>query len=258
MLQKIADHADELYLSRLGQEVRRLRREQHINRRQLAERSSVSERFLAQLETGTGNISILRLRHVAKALDCQLAALLDAAEPGNGQQGRQARIALIGLRGAGKTTLGKAAAGQLEVPFIELTERIERTSGMALPDIFNLYGQDGYRRLEQRELHAVIDEHDNCILAAAGGVSEDTETFDLLLSNFRTIWLTATPLEHMNRVIEQGDLRPMHGHEEALAELKVILGSRARDYARADHILDTSGRDPGDVQAELTSLIARH
>ena len=257
MLQKIADSTDELYLSRLGQEVRRLRREQHINRKQLAARSSVSERFLAQLETGTGNISILRLRHVAKALDCQLTALLDAAEPANGKQEHEARIALIGLRGAGKTTLGKAVADQLDLPFIELTERIERTSGMALPDIFNLYGQDGYRRLEKRELNAVIDDNDSCILAAAGGVSEDSETFDLLRTNFRTIWLTATPEEHMNRVIEQGDLRPMHGHDEALAELKVILGSRAHDYARAGHILDTSGRDLSDVQAELTRLVER-
>ena len=257
MLQKTADQTDEFYLARLGQQVRRLRRDQRLNRKQLAERSNVSERFLAQLETGTGNISILRLRHVAKALDCQLSALLDAAEPGDGEATRKERIALIGLRGAGKTTLGKAAASQLGLAFIELTDRIEHTSGMSLPDIFNLYGQDGYRRLEQQELRAVIDENESCILAAAGGVSEDSVTFNLLRANFRTIWLTASPEDHMSRVIEQGDLRPMHGHNEALAELKAILGSRAHDYARADHILDTSGRSEDNILAELASLIGK-
>lgn len=257
MLQKISDQTDELYLHRLGKEVRRLRREQHINRKQLATRSRVSERFLAQLEAGTGNISILRLRHVANALDCPLQALLKAAEPVEAEAARKSRVALIGLRGAGKTTLGTAAADQLNLPFIELTERIERTSGMALPDIFNLYGEDGYRRLEQRELHAVIDANDHCILAAAGGVSEDNETFDLLLTNFCTIWLTATPEDHMDRVIEQGDLRPMHGQAEALDQLKVILDSRAHDYARADHILDTAGRELGEVQTELIRIIGR-
>ena len=257
MLQKVPDQTDKTYLRQLGEEVRRLRREQHINRKQLATRSNVSERFLAQLETGTGNISILRLRHVAQALNCPISTLLGAAEPASGETARKARVALIGLRGAGKTTLGQGAAAQLGLPFVELTDLIELTSGMSLPDIFNLYGQDGYRRLEQRELRAVIDESDNCILAAAGGVSEDTETFDLLLANFFTIWLTATPVDHMDRVVAQGDLRPMRGHDEALVELKAILGARAHDYARADHILDTSGRDTGDVQAELVSLIGQ-
>ena len=256
MLQKTTSQPDELYLSRLGLEVRRLRREQQINRKQLAERSNVSERFLAQLETGTGNISILRLRHIAKALDCQLAALLDAAEPADNSRTNNKRIALIGLRGAGKTTLGTAASSRLGLPFIELTDRIEHTSGMSVPDIFNLYGQDGYRRLEQRELRTVIEETDSCILAAAGGVSEDSVTFDLLRTNFRTIWLTATPEDHMNRVIEQGDLRPMHGRDEALAELKAILGGRAHDYARSDIILDTSGRTEESVLSELVELIS--
>lgn len=257
MLHKIADQADEAYLGRLGQAVRRFRREQRINRKQLAARSHVSERFLAQLETGTGNISILRLRHIAEALDCQLSALLHAAEPAAGQGACRQRIALIGLRGAGKTTLGKAAASQLGLPFIELTDRIERISAMSVPDIFNLYGQDGYRRLEQQELHAVIGENDSCILAAAGGVSEDSVTFDLLRANFCTIWLTATPEDHMSRVIEQGDLRPMRGHNEALAELKAILGSRAHDYARADHILDTSGRSRENVVADLIGIVSQ-
>lgn len=255
MLHLASASPDTIYLQRLGQEVRRQRGLQSINRKVLAERSGVSERFLAQLEAGSGNISVVRLRHIALALDCPISALLPEGLPKVGDDGRKNRIALIGLRGAGKTTLGRLAADQLGVGFVELTERIEHRSGLELSDIFNLYGADGYRRLEQSELRMVIDEHDDCILAPAGGISQDSETFELLLTHFRTIWLTATPEDHMDRVIAQGDLRPMHGHGQALSELREILGTRARNYARADHTLDTSGRTVDQVKKELLDLI---
>ncbi len=223
-----------------------------MNRRDLAETSGVSERFLAQLETGTGNISVLRLRHVALALGKEPHEVIRSAsgEPASAPAHR--RIALIGLRGAGKTTLGRLAAQRLGLEFIELTERIEQKSGLALNDIFNLYGADGYRRLEQQELRRVIDETQACILAPAGGVTENPETFELLLAQFRTVWLTADPDEHMQRVVAQGDLRPMRGHDEALDSLKTILATRARDYARAGDVVDTSGLT---VEAALARLM---
>lgn len=255
MLHEHSNLSDSAYLRRLGLAVRSRRQFQGTNRKQLAERSGVSERYLAQLESGTGNISIVRLRHVAVALGCRINQLLEPNEIGHSDAGTKDRIALIGLRGAGKTTLGKLIAGKLGVEFVELTARIERNSGLQLGDIFNLYGDAGYRRLEQRELRKVTDELDACVLAPAGGVCEDDETFGWLLSHFRTIWLTAAPQEHMDRVIAQGDMRPMDGYEEALSELKVILGSRAHAYARAGHVVDTAGRSVEDVCRELLETI---
>ncbi len=256
MLHETSSSSDPAYLRQLGERVRSERRRQDMNRKALAGRSGVSERFLAQLEAGSGNISVLRLRHVAQALNASINSLLSDESSHTADDARKKnRIALIGLRGAGKTTLGKIAAGELGVGFVELTKRIENSSGLALPDIFNLYGTEGYRRLEQRELSAVIDEYDGCILAAAGGISENSETFEMLLAHFHTIWLTATPEEHMQRVISQGDFRPMHGHDEALSELKAILGARARDYARAGHIVDTAGRSLAEARFELVEAI---
>ena len=255
MLHKTAHLTDKLYLEQLGNRVRGLRRQQAMNRKLLAERSGVSERFLAQLEVGSGNISVIRLRHIAQALDCSVSSLLDD-RPSPPEAGlRKNRFALIGLRGAGKSTRGRLVAEELGIAFVELTECIERSSGLALADIFNLYGADGYRRLEQRELRAVIDEHDDCVLAPAGGVSENSETYDELLARFHTVWLTATPQEHLDRVIAQGDLRPMHGHDEAFTELKAILGSRASDYARCDQRLETAGRSVETSKQDLLDLI---
>ena len=250
--------SDDEYLRCIGEQVRDLRHSKGLNRKRLAERSGVSERFLAQLETGTGNISVIRLRHVAAALDCEPSDLLSQSEPAALQRLKHDRIALIGLRGAGKTTLGRRLAASLNRPFIELTECVERATGMSLSDIFNLYGSDGYRRLEQRELDAVIDQHDTCILATGGGVAENTASFERLLKHFTTIWLTATPQEHLERVIAQGDLRPMAGHDEALVELKAILTSRSREYARASHIVDTSNRAEAVVEADLLAIATRH
>ena len=249
--------SDRQYLKRLGDEVRRLRRDIGLNRKLLAERSGVSERFLAQLETGEGNISIVRLRHVAFAIGCSVHKLLESIEPPDAGAA-SGRIALIGLRGAGKTTLGELAAARLNRPFIELTDRIERSSGLSLSDIFNLYGTEGYRRLEQRELNRVVEQYDDCILAAGGGVSENREAFETLLSKFRTVWLTAAPDEHLSRVVDQGDMRPFEGHNEALLELKAILGNRAHEYARAEHVLDTAGRHVTEAAADLVEIIAQN
>ncbi len=251
MLHKSIAPSDQVYLQRLGEEVRKARRGQRMNRKSLAARSGVSERYLAQLESGRGNISIVRLRHIAQALDCPISSLLDRDITATRGHDRKNRIALIGLRGAGKSTLGRLIADELGIAFAELTERIERSSGLDLSDIFNLYGAEGYRRLEQRELLSVIDEYDACVLASAGGISENNETFELLLANFETIWLTATPQEHLDRVVAQGDTRPIDGHHEALLELKAIMGNRARDYARAEHIIDTAGRSVNEVMQQL-------
>ena len=245
---------DNGYLERLGDLVRHYRRNNNWSRKKLAARSGISERFLAQLETGTGNISVVRLRHIAEALQIPLSAILAKAENSSGNQWPN-RIALLGLRGAGKSTLGQLAADRLNVPFVELTARIEERTGLGSAEIFDLYGIEGYRHLERSELEAVIDECPQCVLAAAGGISESSEAFELLLTEFFTVWLTAAPEEHMERVRAQGDLRPMQGHSQALQALKSILGSRARHYARADAILDTMGRRETASCDELVELL---
>jgi XRE family aerobic/anaerobic benzoate catabolism transcriptional regulator len=255
MLQKAVTHTRQPQLVELGARVRRLRNEQRWSRRQLAEKSGVSERFLAQLENGTGNISVLRLCAIARALGTAAANLLGGLDMAPDQHAKQERIALIGLRGAGKTTLGRVLAKRLALPFVELTDRIERQSGLSVAEIFNLYGNEGYRQLERAALQAVIDEDQPCVVATAGGIIEDAEAFELLLGAFFTIWLTATPDEHMARVRAQGDLRPMAGDAQAMQALKAILGARSHAYARADAILDTSGRKPNVCTEELQALL---
>ncbi len=242
-------------LAGLGERVRALRANRGITRKRLAQASGISERFLAQLESGTGNISILRLADVARALRTRPADLLKDIECDTCTVASARRTALIGLRGAGKSTLGRAVAERLKVPFVELTDRIERQSGLRVAEIFNLYGNTGYRQLEREALKDVIADNGVCILATAGGITEDHETFSLLLENFHTVWLTATPDEHMQRVRSQGDKRPMRGQTQAMNALKAILGNRSRDYARADAILDTSGQSALACAERLASLL---
>jgi XRE family transcriptional regulator, aerobic/anaerobic benzoate catabolism transcriptional regulator len=262
------------FLSALGERVRQLRARRGMTRRILARDSGVSERYLAQLEGGQGNASLLILRQLSGALDVPLEALVaDSPEApaelthalallrrltpeqlgeahallqntfGDGEAaGRAGRIALIGLRGAGKTTLGAALAERLGVPFVELDREIERESGVSLGTIFDFYGQAGFRRMERRCLERVIEQHPRFVLAAGGSIVSEQSTFERLLAACWTVWLKAAPAEHMARVVAQGDMRPMAGNPESMSDLQRILSGREPLYRRADAELDTSGK----------------
>ena len=259
-----------------------------MSRKALAKHSDVSERYLAQLEGGTGNCSIVLLRRIAQALSVPVAELIDdrpdravdsllmvqlidrltpaelqearsyllARFGGATSATRRDRIALIGLRGGGKSTLGALLADALEVPFIELDREVERRSGMALAELFEMFGQSTFRRQEGAALQAVLDQHPRFVLATGGGLVTEPSTFELLLASCFTVWLRASPEEHMNRVIEQGDLRPMSDNSRAMEDLVAILQSREALYAKADLAFDTSGLSPQQAVLALTRLIA--
>lgn len=242
---------DTSFLVRLGNNVRDARARAGLSRRSLSEASGVSERYLAQLESGQSNISILLLKRIAGTLGVTLPELLvPSAGPVASQRAR--RISLIGLRGAGKSTLGRLAAAALELPFVELNHEIERASGMPVTEVMALYGQEGYRRLEQQALETLTRTQDALVLAVAGGIVSESDTFAHLLHHTHAIWLSAQPEEHMARVRAQGDLRPMAGIPAAMEELRTILTSREALYARAQAQVDTSGRS---VEASLVHLL---
>lgn len=276
MSEKAASHAAEHrdgYLCRLGERVREERARRGMTRKILARDSGLSERYLAQLESGNGNVSIKLLRRICEALNLPLARLVDGEpdEPAAlrrlieilrrlpperlgealalfdahfavpDRRARHRRIALIGLRGAGKSTLGSRLARHLDVPFIELDAEIERDFGLSLSEIFALSGQTAYRRSERRALDGVLEGYPSFVLAAGGSIVAEAETYQELLSRCFTIWIKASPEEHMSRVIEQGDLRPMSDNKEAMADLNRILAARGPLYARADAFVDTAG-----------------
>jgi len=264
--------ADAAFLATVGRRVRERRAQRGVTRKTLARIADVSERYLGQLETGEGNISILLLRRIALALEVPLPELLAsteaeadlgrlgsllarvpahrraevvariAAELDDSHVEKQHRIALIGLRGAGKSTLGRALAQSLGVPFVELNSEVERETGLPASEVFDLYGRAGYRRIERRCLERLIDQHERAVLSLGGGAVSDDETFDLLLRRCRTVWLKASPEEHMARVLAQGDLRPMVGHADAMDDLKRILAVRDPLYRKADVVVDTAGQ----------------
>jgi XRE family transcriptional regulator, aerobic/anaerobic benzoate catabolism transcriptional regulator len=264
---------DTHYLRRVGERVREARERRGMTRKLLARDSGVSERYIAQLETGQGNISILLLRQIAQAMNLSASELvrdapdqpleltllvetlrrLKPAELAEARQSlnsmfagatvrkRTGRIALIGLRGAGKSTLGALLARDLRVPFIELDREIERIAGASLAEIFDLYGQVAYRRYERRALEAVLESHDRAVIATGGSIVAEAGTYDLLLTACYTIWLMAAPEEHMSRVVAQSDLRPIAGNQEAMADLRRILAGRDALYAKTDARVDTTG-----------------
>ena len=227
------------YLARLGERVRASRAGRGMTRKALAAASRVSERYLAQLEAGEGNISVLLLRKVAQALDVPIESLVrEEAAAGPAKR----RIALLGLRGAGKSTLGAKLAAALDLPFVELDREVEREAGSNLGEVFAMYGQEAFRRFERRALERVLRTHPAAVIAAGGSIVNHPDSYRILLDNCRTVWLKAKPEEHMHRVIAQGDMRPFKGRSAALEEIRKLLADRDRLYARADLTLETSGK----------------
>lgn len=236
-------------LARLGERTRRLRQEQHLTLRELSERSGVSLRFLLQVESGRANISVSRLADIAGALGTSPAALLS-----EGEQPRPI-IALLGLRGAGKTTVGRKLAKKRRVPFVELDTQIEQSAGLALREIFSLHGEEYYRRLEREALAALVHRATPMVLAAGGGIVASPESMELLGRHAVTVWLKAAPEEHWSRVVHQGDRRPMENQPQAMDALRELLTRREPLYARADIALDTTGRDPDQVATAVDDLL---
>lgn len=235
------------YLARLGERVRRWRLEHDMTRKALALASGVSERYLAQLEAGHGNVTVLLLRRLAQAMRVPLEEL--AREPERSP--RRERIALVGLRGAGKSTLGQRLAQAIEAPFIELDREVEREAGAPLGEVFSMYGQDGFRRFERRALERVLAGGPRAVIAAGGSLVTDPQTWRLLRERCYCVWLKASPEEHMQRVMAQGDTRPFRGSAAALEEIRRLLADRDELYARADAVIDTSRKSLSQTLAEL-------
>src|SRR3954465_6956843 len=282
-----ADHA--VFVAAIGRLVRLSRAKRGMTRRQLAQESGASERYLAQIESGQGNPSVLILKSIAQALDVPIIELLPRA---NGRPAamthvldvlartpvaelpalaelieshaarhvaadRARRIALVGLRGAGKSTLGRRLADELACPFIELARLVEQDYGARIPDPIEKAGLATFRRFDRACLERVIDEHATAVIATAGGIVSDAETYALLLRRSHTVWVRASPDEHMKRVMEQGDFRPMAQNREAMAALVAILDARRADYARAQAELDTSGDTIERSFGKLQDLVKR-
>jgi XRE family aerobic/anaerobic benzoate catabolism transcriptional regulator len=274
------------FLEQLGQRVRTMRALRGMSRKVLAKVSGISERYIAQLEAGRGNVSIVLLRRVSNAMGAHLEDLIPHAEPSPdwavirdllrkaspaqiaqakdalaGQSGAQPRlksfagIALIGLRGAGKSTLGKLLAKKIGWNFVELNKEIEAQNGLSVAEIIALYGQEGFRRMERSALTQLLARKELTVLATGGGIVSEPVTFDLILSSFYTIWLKAEPEEHMARVRKQGDLRPMADDRSAMAELRNILASREPLYARASAVVDTAGLTVDAAAARLIDTV---
>ena len=275
------------FLAAIGREVRRNRAKRGMTRRQLAQASMASERYLAQIESGGGNPSVSVLRAIAQALDLPVSALLpderihaaaldgvldllaqvperelpalakeiEARLARTAGADRARRIALIGLRGAGKSTLGRMLARRLGWPFIELDRRVEEEYGASIPDLIEMAGTATFRRHERSALERVIAEHDAAIITTAGGIVANPESYALLQRRAHTVWIRARPEEHMSRVMAQGDFRPMAQNREAMADLVAILEARRADYARAEAEIDTSGETVEDSYTELLHLV---
>ncbi|HTT48017.1 MAG TPA: helix-turn-helix transcriptional regulator [Pseudolabrys sp.] len=279
------NHAADAYLHRMGERVRNLRHQRGITRKALAQHAKVSERYLAQLEVGRGNISIVLLRRIARAIGLPVTQLVhEGAEPpldlvlltqflerlppeklvearklvtehfSSPAEDRR-RIALIGLRGGGKSTLGRMLAERIDVPFIELDREIERRSGASLSEIFDMFGQETFRRAEREALDDVLRRHKHFVIATSGSIVTEPGTLELLLSSCFTVWVRAEPDEHMRRVMAQGDMRPMANNVRAMEDLVSILKSREPLYAKAEAVLVTTGRTPQQNLTELLRLL---
>jgi XRE family transcriptional regulator, aerobic/anaerobic benzoate catabolism transcriptional regulator len=245
-----AEQQEHAYLARLGERVRAWRAEHGMSRKSLSAACGVSERYLAQLEAGQGNISVLLLRKVARAMAVSVERLVREDD------GVEKPIALVGLRGAGKSTLGARLAQELRVPFIELDRAVEKEAGAPLTEVFAMYGQDAFRRFERRALERVLAAHPRAVIATGGSLVTDPGTYELLLERCRCIWLKASAQEHMSRVLAQGDTRPFKGRSAALDEIRKLLADRERLYGRALASVDTSSKTVRQSLAELRKLTA--
>ncbi len=278
------------FLIALGERVRGLRSRQGMTRKALATAADISERHLANLEYGVGNVSILVLLQVAAALRCSLAELVgdvttsspewllirelleqrdeatlhkvrvtigEMLGTGGGNAAHSPRVALIGLRGAGKSTLGQQLASDLGFPFVELSREIEKFAGCSISEIQALYGTNAYRRYELRALEEAIQIYPEAVIATPGGLVSDPAAFNLLLAHCTTVWLQANPEDHMRRVTAQGDLRPMAASKEAMEDLKGILAGRAAFYSKAEFTLNTSAQPLEATFQSLRELVRR-
>ena len=269
----------------LGERVRTLRAHRNMTRKELARDSRVSERYLAQLEQGRGNISVMLLARVAAALRTDLSDLLRMREQHSAEEvlisdllrdlspdthkaflqllsenfsvpvEARRRIALVGLRGAGKTSQGKMLAEHLDIPFVHLGSEIERLAGMSTSEIFSLSGQTGYRRLEEKALMQTLSEHDRCVLETGGSIVTNPKLLNTLLTTCFVVWLHADPKEYMRRLVEQGDVRPMQNQDDAMADLRRILAERNELWATAHVSIDTNDKSIEDCVAELMRVI---
>ncbi len=279
------------FLIALGERLKLLRARRGLTRKALAKLAEVSERHVANVESGVGNASIQFLRQLCAVLNCSLAemtgdettsspdwlmirevlrgrnevelaqartALADLFESPVSEISRRQRIALIGLRGAGKSSLGRLLAAQLHAPFIELSSQIEQLAGCGIAEIHALYGQNAYRRYEQRAIEDVVRHYPQAVIATPGGIVSEPATYKLLLSHCYTVWLKAEPEEHMDRVLAQGDKRPMSGNREAMDDLKRILESRTQFYSKADKTVDTSGLTTEQAFSQLITQLQPH
>ena len=285
MAVEVQETPDEL-LENLGRKVRALRAGRGMTRKMLAADSAVSERYLAQLEQGQGNISIGLLQRVAKALRTDLGEMLRG---GNDVSAEQVlineliqrldsdeqhralqllyqnfsatqdcrRIALVGMRGAGKTSLGSRLAEHLDIPFVQLVTEIEKLGGMPVAEILSLSGQDGYRRLEEQALFDVLARLDKCVIETGGSIVSETNLLNALLTTCHVIWVKASPEEHMQRVIDQGDMRPMQSNDDAMADLRRILEAREPFYAQSHAIIDTAGSELEESFQQLAALLSK-
>ena len=285
MAVEVKETPDEL-LEDLGRKVRALRAGRGMTRKMLAADSAVSERYLAQLEQGQGNISIGLLQRVAKALRTDLGEMLRG---GNDVSAEQVlineliqrldsdeqhralqllyqnfsatqdcrRIALVGMRGAGKTSLGSRLAEHLDIPFVQLVTEIEKLGGMPVAEILSLSGQDGYRRLEEQALFDVLARLDKCVIETGGSIVSETNLLNALLTTCHVIWVKASPEEHMQRVIDQGDMRPMQSNDDAMADLRRILEAREPFYAQSHAIIDTAGSELEESFQQLAALLSK-
>lgn len=241
-----------LLLSELGRRLRAAREASGLSRVELAQRAGASPRYVAMAEAGQANLSLLKLAGLARALRLPLGQLCDldvsAAPP--------RRVALLGVRGAGKSSVGRLLAQSLEVPFVELDDRIEERAGMDLPRLFALHGEAWYRELQAEALEDCLSQHGEAVIATGGSIVNDAAVFARLRETCRTVWLSASAAEHWQRVVAQGDLRPMAGRPRAMVQLESLLAERAPRYAQADLAVPTDGRTADDVAASIRDWLA--